>query len=62
MKNCLGAILFNYRKNQQLSQMQFANNLEVSKEFVKDIESGIFIPSMSLINKIGQVTNYEIDY
>lgn len=61
-KNRLGNILSKYCSNNNISEIEFAKKLGVAKDLVVQIELGIYAPSFSLLQKISEVTKYDIDY
>lgn len=62
VQNRLGAILFKYREREQISTDEFAQKMGISKSLETELEQGVYIPTMSLIKKIANITGYNIDY
>ena len=50
------------RKNQKLTQEQLAERLDVSVEFVGQIERGLKLPSMHVFIKLIEALNVSADY
>ena len=50
------------RKNQKLTQEQLAERLDVSVEFVGQIERGLKLPSMQVFVKLIEALNVSADY
>lgn len=62
VKNRLGNILSNYRSKNKISEANFAKELGIAKDLVTKIELGIYTPSFNLLQKISEITGYDIDY
>ena len=50
------------RKNQRLTQEQLAERLDISVEFVGQIERGLKLPSMQVFIKLAETLNVSADY
>ena len=50
------------RKNQKMTQDQLAEHLDISVEFVGQIERGLKLPSMHVFIKLIQALNVSADY
>lgn len=62
VENRLGTLLSKYRFKNNLTEKDFAEKLNISEELEKQIEIGIYIPSINLLQKIANITGYDIDY
>lgn len=62
VSNRLGTILSTYRKKKKLSEMEFAERLDISHELYVGIEIGRYDPTFELLQKIAIETQYEMDY
>ncbi len=60
--NRIGTILSNYRKSISIKEEPFAKKLGIPLKTYIGVESGIYAPSMRLLNKISKITNMSIDY
>ena len=56
----LARLLVTYRKNNTLLQKEIADQLSISREHYAQIESGKFVPSMKLLQRISKRLNLEI--
>ena len=61
-KLAMGDRIKEARKNQRLTQEQLAERLEISVEFVGQIERGLKLPSMSVFLKMIETLNVSADY
>lgn len=62
VSNRLGNILQKYRQKKELSVEQFSKTLNITTQTYIGIEMGKYTPSLKLLQKISEVTKYEIDY
>lgn len=62
VSNRLGNILKNYRHKKKLSKQLFSEKLNITAETYIGIEIGKYTPSLELLKKISEVTEYKIDY
>lgn len=60
--NRLGNILRRYRKDNNYSEQSFSQQLNIEPETYINIELGKYTPSIELLKKISEITNYDIDY
>lgn len=60
--NRFGQILRTYQKEKNITSNDFAKSISISPALERDIEIGIQQPSMDLLKRISEVTNYNIDY
>lgn len=61
-KLTLGDRIKEARKNQKLTQEQVAERLDISVEFIGQIERGIKLPSMQVFVKLIETLNVSADY
>ncbi len=62
VSNRLGNILQKYRQKEGLSVQLFSKVLNITTQTYLGIEVGKYTPSLKLLQKISEVTKYEIDY
>lgn len=62
VSNRLGNLLQKYRQKKELSVEQFSKTLNITTQTYIGIEVGKYTPSLKLLQKISEVTKYEIDY
>lgn len=62
VQNRFGTILSKYRTQNNLSNKDFSIMLGISVELECDLESGKYSPSMPIIQKIAEITRYDVDY
>lgn len=62
VENRLGTLLLKYRSKNNITEKEFAEKLNINEELEKQIEIGIYIPSINLLQKIANITEYDIDY
>lgn len=62
VSNRLGNILKKYRQQKNLSEQLFSEKLDITIETYIGIEIGEYTPSLKLLQKISEETNYDIDY
>ena len=62
VSNCLGGILSNYRRTNNLSQKDFSQKLNISAELYNAIEYGKYEPNLQLLRKISDITKYDLNY
>jgi len=62
VENRLGTILRKFRSQSQLSESDFAKELETDEDLITQIEHGIYTPSLSLMKKLSTVTGYDMDF
>jgi transcriptional regulator with XRE-family HTH domain len=53
----VGEKLKRFRKRKNMSQMEFAQFLEISQNYLSEIESGKYIPSWKKLEKIANKLN-----
>lgn len=61
-KHTLGDRIRETRKKRGLTQEQLAERLEISVEFIGQIERGLKLPSMQVFIKLIEVLNVSADY
>lgn len=61
-KLTMGDRIKEVRKKQKLTQDQLAEKLDVSVEFIGQIERGIKLPSMQVFTKLIETLNVSADY
>lgn len=61
-KLAMGDRIKEVRKKQKLTQEQLAERLDVSVEFIGQIERGLKLPSMQVFIKLIEVLNVSADY
>lgn len=61
-ENRLGTILKKYRIQNKITEDKFVKALGIKKELLSKIELGIYTPSFSLLQKISEITGYDIDF
>lgn len=62
VSNRLGNILREYRQKKDLSLEEFAERLDISSDLYTGIETGRYDPTLELLQKIADDTEYNIDY
>lgn len=62
VSNRLGNILREYRQKKDLSLEEFAERLDISCDLYTGIETGRYDPTLELLQKIADETEYNIDY
>lgn len=62
VQNRLGSILFKFREREKLSTGEFAQKMGISESLETELEQGMYVPTMSLIEKIAKITGYNVDY
>ena len=50
------------RKNSKLTQEQLAEKLDLSVEFISNIERGLKLPSLQVFTKLIEILNVSADY
>ncbi len=61
-KLTMGDRIKKIRKEHHLTQEQLAENVEVSVEYISEIERGLKIPSMQLFIKLIEILDVSADY
>lgn len=62
ISNRLGNILREYRQKKDLSLEEFAKQLDINSELYTGIETGRYDPTLELLQKMADKTQYNIDY
>ncbi|MCI8889250.1 MAG: helix-turn-helix transcriptional regulator [Hungatella sp.] len=62
VSNRLGGILANYRRTNNLSQKDFSQKLNINEKLYNDIECGKYEPTLQLLKKISDITEFDINY
>ena len=62
VSNRLGNILREYRQKKDLSLEEFAERLDISSDLYTGIETGRYDPTLELLQKIADETEYNTDY
>lgn len=62
VSNRLGNILGDYRRKNNLSEIDFSKKLNISVELYSGIEFGKYAPTFELLKKLAAETKYDIDY
>lgn len=50
------------RKSQNITQLEMAKKLGMSRQTYVDIENGVRVPRVDLLNKISEITNKPVSY
>lgn len=62
VQNRLGTILNSYCSKNKIKDTNFAKRLGISTDLLSNIKLGVYTPTIPLLNKIAEITGYDIDY
>ncbi|MGR5283051.1 helix-turn-helix transcriptional regulator [Photobacterium damselae] len=55
-------LILRARKSQKITQLEMAKKLGISRQTYVDIENGVRVPRVDLLNKISEITNKPVSY
>ncbi|GAW46563.1 helix-turn-helix transcriptional regulator [Photobacterium damselae subsp. piscicida] len=55
-------LILRARKSQNITQLEMAKKLGISRQTYVDIENGVRVPRVDLLNKISEITNKSVSY
>ncbi|HIF9104958.1 TPA: helix-turn-helix transcriptional regulator [Photobacterium damselae] len=55
-------LILRARKSQKITQLEMAKQLGISRQTYVDIENGVRVPRVDLLNKISEITNKPVSY